>query len=103
MAKTSRDIRFDVPPSGYQLVDTSTRGIGAAASLQASKAPSEGNWAKRSAVARERLQPIRANATCAATHDNKNNSLKPIEAGAENRSTVQQLTKGCRLGAETSE
>jgi len=74
-------------------VDISTRGIGAAALLQPSRAPAEGSWAKRSAGARERLQPIRADATCAATHDNINNSLKPIEAEAENKSAVQQLTK----------
>ena len=30
---------------------------------------------------------------CAATHDNSNNSLKPIEAESENKPAVQQLTK----------
>ncbi|XP_015775409.1 PREDICTED: dual specificity tyrosine-phosphorylation-regulated kinase 2-like isoform X1 [Acropora digitifera] len=39
----------------HQLVDTSTRGIGATASLEPSKAPAEGSWAKRSARTRERL------------------------------------------------
>ena len=92
-ASTSRDIPIDVPPSSYQPVGISILGIGAAASLQASKAPAEGSWAKRSTGAWERLQPIRADATCAATHDNNNNSLKPVEAGAENKSAVQQLTK----------
>ncbi|XP_015773709.1 PREDICTED: dual specificity tyrosine-phosphorylation-regulated kinase 4-like [Acropora digitifera] len=77
----------------HQLVDTSTRGIGATASLEPSKAPAEGSWAKRSARTRERLQPIGAGATCAATHTNRNNSLKPIETGAENRSAARQLTK----------
>ncbi|XP_074608421.1 dual specificity tyrosine-phosphorylation-regulated kinase 4-like isoform X3 [Acropora palmata] len=77
----------------HQLVDTSTRGIGATASLEPSKAPAEGSWAKRSARTRERLQPIGADATCAATHANNNNSLKPIETGAENKSAVTQLTK----------
>ena len=92
-ASTLRNIPIDVPPSSYQPVGISILGIGAAASLQASKALAEGSWAKRSAGTRERLQPIRADATCAATHDNNNNSLKPIEAGAENKSEVQQLTK----------
>ena len=77
----------------HQLVDTSTRGIGATASLEPSKAPAEGSWAKRSARTRERLQPIGADATCAATHANNNNGLKPIETGAENKSAVTQLTK----------
>ena len=72
-------------------MDISNWGIGAAASLQASKAHAEGSWAKRSAGAWERLQPIRADATCAATHDN-NNSLRPVEAGAKNKSAVEQLT-----------
>ena len=70
-------------------MDISTREIEAAASLQASKAPAEGSWAKRSTGAWERLQPIRADATCAATHDNNNNSLKPVEAGAKNKSAVE--------------
>ena len=76
-----------------QPVDTLTRVIGATASLEPSKAPAEGSWAKRSARTRERLQPIGADATCAATHDNNNNSLKPIETGTENKSSVPQLTK----------
>ena len=74
-------------------MDISTRGIRAAASLQASKAPAEDSWTKRGAGARERLQPIRADATCAVTHDNNNNSLKSVETGAEKKSAVQQLTK----------
>ena len=88
-----RDILIDVPPSTYQRVGISIWGIGAAASLQASKAPAKGSWAKRSAGARQGLQPIRADATCAATHDNNNNSLKPVEAGAKNKSAVQQLAR----------
>lgn len=39
------------------------------------------------------MQPIGVDATCAATHANNNNSLKPIETGAENKSAVTQLTK----------
>lgn len=79
-------------------MDISTREIGATASLQASKAHAEGSWAKRGAGAEERLQPIRTDATCAATHDNNNNSLKLVEAGAENKSAVQQLTKRISSG-----
>jgi len=77
----------------HQLVDTSTRGIGATALLEPRKAPAEGSWAKRSARTRERLQPIGADATCPATHADNNNSLKPIETGAENKRAVKQLTK----------
>ena len=79
-------------------MDISTLGIGAVASLQASKAPAAGSWTKRSAGARERLQPIRADATCAATHDNNNNTLKSVEVGAENKSMVQQLAKRISSG-----
>jgi len=42
---------------------------------------------------RQAKLPLKAAGTCAATHDTNNNSLKPIEAGAENKSAVQQLTK----------
>jgi len=79
-------------------VDISTRGIRAAASLQASKAPAEDSWAKRGAGTQQRLQPIRADATCTVTHDNNNNSLKLVKAGAENKSAVQQLTKRISSG-----
>ena len=77
----------------HQLVDTSTRGIGATASLESSKDPLQGSWAKRRARTREGLQPIGADASCAVAHANNNNSLKPIETGAKNRSAVTQLTK----------
>ena len=39
------------------------------------------------------MQPIGADATCAATHANNNNSFKTIETGAENKSAVTQLIK----------
>ena len=78
----------------HQLVDTLTRGIGATASLEPSKAPAEGSWAKGSARTCERLQPIGADATCTSTHTNNNNSLKPMETAAENKSASTRLAKG---------
>lgn len=59
----------------------------------------EGGWTKRSARTRERLQPIGADATHTAPHDNNNNSIKQPETGTEAKSYVPPLTKRISSGA----
>ena len=60
----------------------------------------EGGWTKRSARTRERLQPIGADATHTAPHDNNNNNnvVKQQETGSEAKSSVPPLTKRISSG-----
>ncbi|XP_020628442.1 dual specificity tyrosine-phosphorylation-regulated kinase 4-like [Orbicella faveolata] len=64
-----------------------------------SKAHVEGGWTKRSARTRERLQPIGADATHTAPHDNNNNVTKQQpETGTEPKGTVAPTAKTISSG-----
>ncbi|XP_078382556.1 LOW QUALITY PROTEIN: dual specificity tyrosine-phosphorylation-regulated kinase 4-like [Oculina patagonica] len=64
--------------------------------VEPSKMHTEGGWTKRSARTRERLQPIGADATHAAPHDNNNNVTKQQpETGAEPKAPlVKRISSG---------
>jgi len=64
-----------------------------------SKAHAEGGWTKRSARTRERLQPIGADATHTAPHDNNNNVTKQQpETGTDPKGTVVPTAKRISSG-----
>ena len=67
--------------------------------MEPSKVHTEGGWTKRSARTRERLQPIGADATHTAPHDNNNNATKQQpETGTEPKGTVAPIVKRISSG-----
>lgn len=67
--------------------------------MEPSKVHAEGGWTKRSARTRERLQPIGADATHTAPHDNNNNVTKQQpETGTEPKGSVAPLAKRISSG-----
>lgn len=69
--------------------------------VEPSKAHAEGGWTKRSARTRERLQPIGADATHTAPHDNNNNNnvtKQQPETGTEPKGAVAPIVKRISSG-----
>jgi len=91
--------RHQASTDSHHSTETITKGIATTVIAEPSKVHAEGGWTKRSARTRERLQPIGADATHTAPHDNNNNNVvKQQETGSEAKSSVPPLTKRISSG-----